>query len=141
MSKIPKKAGKDTVELGTPDVIPSSPYTNIQREISEQDLQTPAVQRILLGEVDKLQNKVDSLELVQNQFHNIDKKAAILEEKLKSTNAHEILYTFSLTIGSVIIGLSPTLWSTKNNHGIIALIVGAILIVGGIASKVIKKWN
>lgn len=134
----PEKADENVVELNSSQVIPGNPYSNIRREITEDDLKSPAVQRILLSEVDKLQSQVSDLEIIQSKFHLADKKSAILEEKLKSTNSHEILYSVTITIGSVIIGLSPTIWDKK--YGWIAIAIGSFLIVGGIISKAIK-WR
>lgn len=138
MTEIPEKADKDAIELNASQVVPSNPYSNIRREITEEDLESPAVQRILLSEVDKLQSQVADLEVVQGKFHVSDKKSAILEEKLQSSNSHEILYSVTITIGSVIIGLSPTIWDKQ--YGWIAIAIGSFLIIGGVISKAIK-WR
>lgn len=129
-----------TVTKGTEqsDTVPASPYAGIKRQISEDDLQSPAVQRILLGEVDKLETKITSLEEYVEKFHISDKKSAILEEKLKSVKADEVLYGLCLTIGSVIIGLSSMIWTM--GYGMIAIAVGTLLLCGGLISKVIK-WR
>jgi hypothetical protein len=138
MTEIPEEAGKDVVESATQSIVPSNPYSNIRREISESDLESPAVQRILLGEVDKLQTKVAELEIVKSSFHSMDKKSAILEEKLKSVNSHEVLYSLSLVVGSAVIGFSSVIWET--GYGWIALAIGGILVVGGVVSRVVK-WR
>jgi len=106
--------------------VPNSPYSRIRREISEEDIATPAVQRILLGEVDKLQSQVSSLELIESRYHITDKQAAVLEEKLRSVNSHEVLYSLCLTIGSAIIGLSSAVWDS--GHGWISIAIGSILV-------------
>jgi hypothetical protein len=138
MAEIPEEAGKNVVETAAQSIVPNSPYSRIRREISEEDLASPAVQRILLGEVDKLQSQVTELQEIESQFHSVDKKAAILEEKLKAVNSHEVLYSLSLTIGSIIIGLSSMIW--EKGYGWAAIAIGSILVVGGIASRVIK-WH
>lgn len=139
MSEIPEKPDKTAVEgTAQQNTVPASPYAGIKRQISEDDLQSPAVQRILLGEVDKLESKVMSLEMYVERFHVSDKKAAILEEKLKSVKADEILYGMCLTIGSAVIGLSSMVWSI--GYGGIAIAVGSVLLIGGLISKVVK-WR
>jgi hypothetical protein len=117
---------------------PTNPYSLIKREISEEDLQSPAVQRILLGEVDKLQYRVLNLEKIEEQFHALDKKCAGLEEKIKSLTSREVLYGFCLTIGAAIIGLSSLVW--KDGYGWIAIIIGSLLVLGAVSSKLIK-WR
>jgi hypothetical protein len=129
--------------------IPTSPYSNIQRSITEEDLKAPAVQRILLSEVDKLESKANGLEtslkesILDNQslsdrYHTVDKEKSILEEKLKTNKAQEVLYSFCLTSGSIIIGLAKTVW--EKGLGGIFLALGLFLIIGGLITKIIK-WK
>lgn len=133
----------------TPNVIPLSPYSNLKREISEEDLKTPAVQRILLSEVDKLENKVYELENLLNEknyefshlkelFHNKDKEKDILDEKFKTSTSQEVLYSFCIAAGSAIIGFSKVVWDL--GYGQIFIVVGLFLIIGGIISKAVK-WK
>ena len=102
-----------------------------------------------MSEVDKLENR--SLELedilrekeeafnnLNNQYHKIDKEKGILDEKFSTSKSQEVLYSFCLTSGSIIIGLSKNYWS--NGFGWIFLVVGLFLIIGGIISKAIK-WK
>jgi hypothetical protein len=137
-------------KLATSSVsIPISPYSNIQRSITEEDLKSPAVQRILLSEVDKLESKANNLETslkesnllnisIRESFHSVDKEKSILEEKLKTNKAQEVLYSFCLTSGSIIIGLSKIVW--EQGLGGIFLAIGLFLIIGGLITKIIK-WK
>lgn len=129
--------------------VPSNPYSNLKRQITEEDLQSPAVQRILLGEVDKLESKCLIVEnkLAQSEFnflnlqsvyHERDIEKAILEEKLKKSQSQEILYSFCLAAGSVIIGFAKTVWD--QGLGGIFLALGMFLIIGGIISKAVQ-WK
>ncbi len=129
--------------------IPISPYSNIKREISEEDLKSPAVQRILLSEVDKLENrtleladilklKISLFDSLKDDFHGVDKENGIFTEKLKKNKSQEILYSFCLTSGSIMIGLAKTVW----NEGLGGIFVGLglFLIIGGIISKAVT-WK
>lgn len=138
MAEIPEEAGENAVKTVAQSIVPRSPYSRIRREISEEDLASPAVQKILLGEVDKLQSQVCELELIESRFHVTDKKAAVLEEKLKAVNSHEVLYSLCLTIGSAVIGASSIIWNS--GYGWIAIAIGSILVVGGIVSRGMK-WR
>jgi hypothetical protein len=138
MAEIPEKVGESAVETAVQSIVPNSPYSRIRREISEDDLSSPAVQRILLGEVDKLQSQVNDLEVIETQFHVVDKKSAVLEEKLKAVNSQEVLYSLCLTIGAAVIGLSSMIW--EKGYGWIAITIGSLLLVGGIVSRVMK-WR
>ena len=148
--EVQKEDGAKEVK-NAPIAIPNSPYSNIKREITEEDLKSPAVQRILLGEVDKLENRNLELENVlnnsiskysnlQDNFHEIDKQKSILEEKLKTHKSQEILYSFCLTSGSILIGLAKLVWEKDADLGALFIGIGVLLIIGGIISKAVK-WN
>jgi len=146
-NEVPKDEGAKAIKANE-SIIPSSPYSNIKREITEDDLKSPAVQRILLGEIDKLENRnidlefsfknsVSNYDILKDKYHNRDKEAEILSEKLKTHKSQEILYSFCLTSGSIIIGLAKTVWA---EYGILFLGIGLFLIIGGIITKAIK-WS
>jgi len=126
------------VTIPSESSVPSSPYSLISRQIKETDLASPAVQRILLAEVDKLQREVARLEDVETQYHQVDKETAVLQEKIKSLTSHEVLYGFSLTVGSLIAGLSPLL--SPAGYGLQTFGVGILLVLGAVLSRVIK-WR
>jgi hypothetical protein len=123
-------------QTGMPKAIPTNPYTNIKRELSEEELKSPAVQKLLLNEHDKLEKKIAELEGYIDRFHTSDKLRAILEEKLKGTNAFEVLYSFCLTAGSALAGISGIFW---DKNGYLLLIIGFVILLGGIISKLVKK--
>ncbi len=116
--------------------VPSSPFLNIKRDLNEDDLKTPAVQRLLLSENDKLEHQVRRLELIEENFHIIDKECAVLKEKLSQNTAFEIIFTTCIAIGSALCGISSLYWNQK---GYILLLIGLGLTFGGILAKIFKK--
>lgn len=146
--EVQKDEGSQLLETKTQG-IPKNPYSNLRREITEDDLASPAIQRILLSEVDKLENrflaledklknKTTELEELQKKFHEVDKERDILKEKQKISKSQEILYSFCLAAGSVIIGFAKVVWD--KGLGEIFLFLGMFLIMGGIISKSLK-WK
>jgi len=134
--EIEKDTGKRSEEESS-QYVPGKPYSKLRRELTDEDLSNPAVQKLLISEIDKLEVRVSELELVETEFHSADKEKAVLEEKLKTQNSMEILYSFCLAIGSGLIGLA-SLFEIEEK-GWIFLVSGGILIVGGILSKLVKK--
>lgn len=121
-------------------------FQNITRELSDDDLTNPAVGKLLLNELDRLEiendelkkrleNENDKLSKYREQFQEADKKVAVLEEKGKTHLATEIISAVCFTIGAVLIGYAPVLWKSQPS-GWIALAFGSILIIGGIFAKV-----
>jgi Ca2+-dependent lipid-binding protein len=112
-------------------------FSKLRRELSDDELNSPAVQKLLLDNLDELENWNFELETFQDRFHEADKAKAILEEKIKSIQSSEILYTFTLTIGAAIMGLAPTFWIT--GYGWLIIAVGFLLVIGGLISKFAKR--
>ncbi|MGD9493612.1 MAG: hypothetical protein AB7V36_09695 [Bacteroidales bacterium] len=123
-------------QLGPIKAIPANPYTNIKRELSEEELKSPAVQKLLLNDHDKFEQRIAELEGYVERFHTSDKYRAILEEKLKTSTGFEVLYSFCLTAGSALAGISGIFWENK---GYLLLIIGFIFILGGIISKIVMN--
>ncbi|SMD41942.1 hypothetical protein SAMN00777080_0478 [Aquiflexum balticum DSM 16537] len=136
--EIEKDTGKGTEEESS-NYVPGKPYSKLRRELADEDLSNPAVQKLLISEIDKLEFRISELELIESNFHKTDKEKAVLEVKLKTHNSLEVLYSFCLAIGSGLIGLAPLFEIEKK--GWIFLVAGGILIVGGILSKLVKKWS
>jgi hypothetical protein len=137
METIEKDSGKYKEEKQT-SYIPGKPYSKLRRELSDDELSNPAVQKLLISEIDKLEMRVAALEICERDFYEVDKAKAVLEEKMKAHNSQEILYGFCLSIGSAILSLSSMVKLSET--GWIFLIVGGLLIIGGILSKFVK-WS
>jgi len=125
-------------EADQSNYIPGKPYSKLRRELADDDLTNPAVQKLLISEIDKLEIRVSELELVEKKFHEVDKAKAVLEEKIKTHNALEILYSFCLSIGSGLMGIASLF--KIDQYGWIFLSGGFILIIAGLLSKYVK-WN
>lgn len=128
-----KNSNEERIPLESPKGIPKRPYSKLTRELSEEDLSNPPVQKFLLGEIDRLEERIQQLEDFEKQFHENDKERAVLEEKLKTSNAYEILYSFCLAFGSGLIGLTPTFEFA--DKGWILFVLGVILLFCGILTK------
>jgi hypothetical protein len=135
--EIEKDSGKNKEENQS-SYIPGKPYSKLRRELSDDELSNPAVQKLLISEIDKLELRVAELAVCEKNYYEVDKGKAVLEEKLKVHSSQEILYSFCLSIGSAIMGLSSLV--KLNETGWIFLLVGGLLIIGGILSKLVK-WN
>jgi hypothetical protein len=114
-------------------------FSRLRRELTDEELSSPAVQRLLIDDIERLEKENGRLIEYQDSFYSADKLVATLSEKLKTNTAQEIVFGVCLTVGAALIGVAPSLWNSTNLHGQISIALGAILIVGGIASKVVSK--
>jgi hypothetical protein len=113
-------------------------FRNIRRQIEEADLGNPGVQRLLLNMVEEGDARCDFLESYVDRYHEVDKRAAVLNEKLRTQAAVEIFFGVGVSVGSAIIGFVPSLWD-QTSKGPIALSVGIVLIAGSIAARIVKR--
>lgn len=114
--------------------------SSARRELSDNELASSAVQKLLLDEIERLEEENIELCGYRNRYHEVDKKAAVLEQKIKQSMAHEIISVTCLTVGAAAIGYAPKVWSSEPT-GYICLAFGILLIIGGIVSKAIKSWT
>lgn len=117
----------------------NSSYRKLGRDLSEEDLTSPGTQKMLLGELDRLEEEVNGLKGFRSKFHEADKNNAVKDEQLKSTTSKEVLYAVVIGIGATLIGLSPSLWSNTGLNGQMIFGCGVLLVLGGITSKFFWK--
>lgn len=134
--EVSKDSGMGKGQISVPSSIPLDPYAKVQRLLSEDDMSSPAVQKLLLNENDRMSREIERLNSVEEKFHIRDKEAAILEEKLKKSTGDDVLYTLCEAGGSALVGVSTGFW---NDKGWIFLILGCVFIVGGIFFKIVRR--
>lgn len=113
-------------------------FAGLTRGLSDGDLKSPGTQKMLLDSLVRVEEENASLRRFQERFHEADKKNAVLEERLSTKIAFEIVSSGTLTIGAAALGYARTLTSTPSG-GWFALAFGTVLIGVGIAAKVIRR--
>jgi hypothetical protein len=113
-------------------------FRDIRRQLQEQELSNPGVQKLLLEELETADSRCEVLEGYVDRFHESDKRAAVLEEKLRTQTAFEILFGVGVGLGCAIIGLAPLFWDSTVK-GPIILAVGVLLVAGSAAARIVKQ--
>jgi hypothetical protein len=133
----------EAVAVAAVESVPSSgrrqAFKEIRRELAENDLASPGVQKMLLEELQLAEDKCEVLESYVDRFHEADKRAAILSEKLAAQKAFDVLFDASFGVGCAIIGLAPFFWEMKGPAGPLSLAVGIILACGATVASVIRR--
>jgi len=125
---------------GTPTPTPKirRSLSSVRRELSEEELASPAVQRLLLDELERLDKENAELCQYRDGYHASDKQIGILQARLAIHKAFEILSAGCLTVGAAALGYAPALWQ-QQPAGWIAIAFGIVLIAAGIAAKVVAR--
>lgn len=117
---------------------PRKAFSKLAVELTDEDLQSQGVQKLLLAEISRLEASETRADSFRERFNEKDKQCAVLEEKGKTVVFSEILYSVSLTLGAALLGLTPSIKSEGISPGVIGA-VGVVLIIGAVVAKVVKK--
>ena len=96
------------------------------------------VQKLLVAEIDRLEEENRELKEVGREFSDSQRRIGVLEEKLKSHTALDVISGVCISVGGVALGAIPSL-SSVQPYGLFAIGVGVILIAGGFLSQVVKR--
>lgn len=123
----------------------------LRRELSEEDL-TPAVAKVLLDDLFYAEARCEELagELAGyiERYHDADKRAAVLEERLESRDrvdevkrkgrvAIDVVYGTGLGITGILASMVPMIWD-KQPQAILLIAVAVVVGVGSVAVKALK---
>lgn len=112
-------------------------FSKLPRELSEKELASPAVQKMLVDEIERLEAECDDLSSYRPKFHEADKRAAVLDEKFKGKISVDILQTGCLTAGAAALGYAPSI-TTGHPSALMVAIFGVVLVIAGLAAKMVK---
>lgn len=117
------------------DSLKEKPLSRVNRVLTEEDLKSAGVRKMLLGQLDEYdQCKCDLVE-VRNDFHRKDKECAVLTEKIKGIITFDWLYSALLTFGSILIGF----YASQPDKGTILLWIGIVSVVLSFGLKVYRS--
>jgi hypothetical protein len=132
----PDESGAQPVEEATPKARRS--LSRIKRELSDEELSTSGVQKMLIDEVERLDDENRALQRYRDRYYVTETQAAVLKEKLQSNTAIEVIINAAFAVGAAALGYVPAVWSTQPT-GWITLIFGGCLIAAGILAKVARR--
>lgn len=112
-------------------------FRDVRRQLTDDDLQSPGVHKLILDELERAETECDQYRAYLERYHEADRKAAVLEEKLRPSRAVDVLFGVGVGVGSAIMGLAPTFWMVQP-LGQLCLAVGAVLVVGATIGKLTK---
>ena len=111
-------------------------FSRIKIELSDEELASPGVQKMIVEELGRSQDMLSSMESYRERYHQADKQLAIQLEKSKRNISTEIISGGCLATGAAAFGYAPSLTSLPL-AGYLAVGFGIILTIIGIASKAI----
>src|ERR1700690_4227555 len=89
-------------------------FSRLKRELSDEELGSPGFQKLLLDYLAQADDENAALKSYRDRFHEADKRNGVLEKKLKTDTAAEVISMGSLAVGAAALGYAPSLWSTSH---------------------------
>lgn len=106
------------------DPVKRKPYDNISRELEASELDNPAVKKLLLDHIDRLEEEVRELSGYRKEYHQADKDRAILRNSASESKKSDIM----LSVGWAALGFIPAAWSVSSQVTIAFAVVGLALV-------------
>lgn len=132
----PDESGASPVSTPIPKT--RQALSRLKRELSEEELGHTGVQKLLIAEVERLDEENRALVSFRDLYHEKALELAGTEAQLKEKRAADIISMGCMALGGVVFGYAPVL-SGPPDHSKIAMIVGGVLLVIGIAAKVVLR--
>ncbi len=115
-------------------------FQYIKRQLAPEELANPGTQKLILDLLITTEAERDELKAYVPKYYEADKRAGVLEEKLKSNKVNEIMFGVGVGIGCAIIGLAPFFYEKINAEGgLIVFGVGIVLTVGFTIGRIVYK--
>jgi len=113
-------------------------FRDLRRQLSDADLTSPGVQKLLLDDLEQAEAQCEIYSGYIERFHEADKRAAILEERVRTQTALEVAFGVGVGLGCAILGLAPLFW-TDQPKGWLAIGIGLLLTIGASIARVVKR--
>jgi hypothetical protein len=111
--------------------------SRLKRELTDEELSSAGVQKMLLESLARAEEENEELKTLRDKYYGADKQLSVLQEKLKTSAALEVVSMGTLAAGTAAMAYAPTLWASQPS-GWIVLAFGVVLTAVGIFAKVIR---
>ncbi|HUW61910.1 MAG TPA: hypothetical protein VMZ06_12995, partial [Candidatus Bathyarchaeia archaeon] len=105
-------------------------FRDVKRQLSDEELKSSGVQRLLLDMLEQADEALGSLQPYVERFHAADKSVAVMTERLRRNTTLEVFFGVGVGLGGAIIGLAPFFWTQSPQYGQVTAIIGFLLAVG-----------
>ncbi|KWA42179.1 hypothetical protein WL27_01870 [Burkholderia multivorans] len=112
--------------------------SSLKREISDDELASPGVQKMILAELDKLEDDKAELSGFRDRFHETNLALAVAREQLKVRVAADTVFAGALTIGALIAGYATSVLDKPITAAACSISGGAMIAIGIVAKVKMK---
>lgn len=137
---VPQPGNKLAVQgTGSPVTGQRQALLGIQRKLTPKELKEPGAAKLILEILQASDSECMRLKPFENDFHSMDKRAAILTEKLDSIKSIDVFHTVNVGLGGILIGFIPFFNQLGLIYAVVTGLVGVALIGYSVIIRVGKK--
>lgn len=114
-------------------------FAKVRRELTDEDLASPAILRILLDDIDRLDAENTELKDFREGFYRVTTDLGIEKERGRKEIAAEVISATCFTLSGAVLGFVPLLWKAGEVTGPVALGIGLILFGAAIVAKAVRR--
>lgn len=111
--------------------------TKVARDLLPDELAQSGTIKLLVEEIYRVDAECADLKPFVKRYNDANTRARVLEERLRSDTALDIVFGVALSLGGALLGLAESFKDATATF----LAIGALLIVTGIVAKLIGKWR
>lgn len=131
-------------ELGAEPISTATPKTRralsrLKRELSEEELGTTGVQKMLIAEVERLDEENGTLVDFRDKYYDLRADLAVATQKERQGQAAEVISSACIALGGAALGYVPAVWETQRLTAVLAIAIGVVLIIAAVAAKVVRR--
>lgn len=111
-----------------------------RRNLKEEELDSPAVRRFLIAEIERLDQACSDSKEFEQKYHEQRVEIASLTEGSKRSVSREVLSTICISVGFAGLGAAPNYLWVAGVERFVWIVIGlaVVLIAGGIVTKAWK---
>lgn len=138
------EAGSVAVRLPVGEVpekgTPRNFLDTARRDLSEEELASPAARRFLIAEIERLDEECSGHRALRDDHADLRVEVATLRAVQSRSRSVEFLLFMTSTLGAAGIGAAPSYFSLVGGQtvGFVVFAASALLIASGIISRVLK---
>lgn len=133
----PDELGAEPVSTGAPKT--RRALSRLKRELSEEELGTTGVQKMLVAEVERLDEENGALVEFRDKYYDLKADLAVAKQKENQGQAAEVISSACIALGGAALGYVPAVWGNQRLSAVLAIVIGLVLIVAAIVAKVVRR--
>ncbi len=114
-------------------------FQKLPQDITPEDLASAGYHKMVIVELNRLDDVEVEFKSVTKEYHEANTSLSVMNERLKTHNAFEVISTGSIAIGSALFGAAFSFKEDTSTFFWILVILSLMLVLVGAIAKVMRS--